>query len=103
MQVLLCALVTMQKKYMKSYYMKKDLFDSIFEEFKESTRAQAGMDPLTENYLTEEMDHEILKQRDAHFAGDFKVMHQYYQQDGLRQHPDIDLERIEYLAQIEAE
>jgi hypothetical protein len=80
-----------------------DLFLSIFEELKQKyTASNEEKVSLSEHYLTEEIDHEILKQRDAHFAGDFKVMHDYYREERLRQHPDIELERIEYLAHVEA-
>lgn len=82
----------------------KDLFSSIFENLREESLDGEDEDSfLSENYLTEEIDHEILKHRDAHFAGDFKVMHDYYQEERMQQHPEIELERIEYLAQVEAE
>lgn len=51
--------------------------------------------------LTDEIDHQILMHRDAHFGGDFKVMLTYYQDEGLGVNPEFELERIGYLAQIE--
>lgn len=55
-----------------------------------------------ENFeLTDEMDHEILMHRDAHFAGDFKVMLQYYDENGVGTNPDFDVERITYLQDVE--
>lgn len=82
---------------------KKDFFLSVFEEFKRESQQKEEDLSLSESYLTEEIDHEILQHRDAHFAGDFKVMHDYYQEEHMRQHPEITLERIAYLAKIEAE
>lgn len=51
--------------------------------------------------LTDEIDHEVLMHRDAHFGGDFNVMLAYYQEDSIGVHPDIELERIAYLAEVE--
>jgi hypothetical protein len=53
--------------------------------------------------LTDELDHEILMHRDAHFGGDFQVMLDYYAEDRIGVFPDFDLERIQYLAHVEAE
>lgn len=53
--------------------------------------------------FTEEVDHLILMHRDAHFGGDFNVMIKYYQDEGIGVHPELELERILYLAQIEKE
>ncbi|MFZ0565952.1 MAG: HEAT repeat domain-containing protein [Chlamydiales bacterium] len=54
-----------------------------------------------DEFLTDEIDHEILMHRDAHFGGDFKVMLSYYQEEKLGVHPSIELNRIAYLAQVE--
>lgn len=52
--------------------------------------------------LTDEIDHQILMHRDAHFGGDFGVMLAYYQDENhIGIHPDFELERIHYLAQVE--
>ncbi len=51
--------------------------------------------------LTDEIDHEILMHRDAHFGGDFNVMLQYYEEDGIGVNPDFDFERIVYLKEVE--
>lgn len=56
-----------------------------------------------EDYLTDEMDHEILMHRDAHFGGDFTAMLDYYLEDKVGANPDLDIERIKYLAQVEEE
>lgn len=58
-------------------------------------------DEENEFFLSEELDHEILMHRDAHFGGDFDVMLNYYSQDKVGVNPDFDLTRIEYLAEIE--
>ncbi len=62
-------------------------------------------DEFEEGYdLTDEIDHAILMQRDAHFGGDFQVMLDYYQKDeGLGINPDFELDRIIYLQQVERE
>ncbi len=51
--------------------------------------------------LTDELDHQVLMHRDAHFGGDFKVMLTYYQEDHLGVYPEFDLDRIAYLAEVE--
>lgn len=51
--------------------------------------------------LTDELDHEILMHRDAHFGGDFKVMLDYYLTSGIGVNPDFEIERIKYLAEVE--
>jgi hypothetical protein len=52
--------------------------------------------------LTDEIDHQILMHRDAHFGGDFEVMLRYYaNEENIGLHPDFDIERISYLAEIE--
>lgn len=56
----------------------------------------------TENLeFTDELDHEILMHRDAHFGGDFDVMLRYYEEEGMGADPDFDLERIDYLKGVE--
>lgn len=58
----------------------------------------------TSSSLTDEIDHQILMHRDAHFGGDFGVMLAYYSQDEhIGINPDFDVERILYLAEIEKE
>lgn len=54
-----------------------------------------------ESLLTDELDHEILMHRDAHFGGSFEVMLDYYSQERVGVNPDFDLDRIEYLEAIE--
>lgn len=56
-----------------------------------------------EEFLTDELDHEILMHRDAHFGGSFDVMQDYYESGKVGTHPDFELDRIEYLAGIEKE
>ncbi len=57
-----------------------------------------------ESLFTDEIDHQILMQRDAHFGGDFEIMHRYYENEAsFGVHPDIDIERISYLAEVEKE
>lgn len=56
-----------------------------------------------ESFLTDEMDHAILLHRDIHFGGSFKVMLDYYLQEGIGVNPDFDIERIKYLAEVETE
>ncbi|MFN0065772.1 MAG: hypothetical protein ACKVOH_06015 [Chlamydiales bacterium] len=51
--------------------------------------------------LTDEMDHEILMHRDAHFGGDFDVMLLYYNSGGVGVDPDFDIGRITYLKEVE--
>lgn len=53
--------------------------------------------------MSDELDHEILMHRDAHFGGDFKTMIDYYSQEGIGVLPEITLERLEYLDQCEQE
>ncbi len=53
--------------------------------------------------FTDELDHEIVMHREAHFGGDFGVMFDYYMEDGIGVNPHFEIERIEYLAQIEKE
>lgn len=55
-----------------------------------------------ENFLNDEIDCKILKIRDAHFASDLSIMHTFYKRDDFRLDPEITLERIAYLAEIEA-
>ena len=54
-----------------------------------------------ESLLTDELDHEILMHRDAHFGGSFEVMLDYYNQERVGVNPDFDLDRIEYLDAVE--
>lgn len=47
------------------------------------------------------IDIEILMHRDAHFAGNFGVMLEYYEEDGVGVMPDFSIERIKNLLKIE--
>ena len=51
--------------------------------------------------LTDELDHQILMHRDAHFGGDFSVMIAYYEQDSIGVQSEFDFDRIMSLAEIE--
>jgi len=51
--------------------------------------------------LSDELDHEILMHRDAHFGGLFPLMIDYYSRDGKGVNPDFSLERIQFLAEEE--
>lgn len=93
-----------------SNHKKKKSYLSIFEEvskqknghaYQKFDNEQADYPEEEGSSLTDELDHEVLMHRDAHFGGDFKVMFEYYEQEGIGTHPDIDLERIAYLAEIE--
>ncbi len=54
--------------------------------------------------LSDEVDHEILMHRDAHFGGDFGVMLNYYHnEENIGIHPELEIDRIEYLASVEKE
>ncbi len=53
--------------------------------------------------FTDEIDHQILMHRDAHFGRNFQVMLDYYEGDHLGVQPEIDLERIGYLLELEQE
>lgn len=46
-------------------------------------------------------DHSILLHRDAHFAGSFEAMLDYYQEERKGVQQDFDIERISQLAEIE--
>lgn len=62
-----------------------------------------GYDESEENFLTDELDHEILMHREVHFGGSFDEMLNYYEEERLGAHPDFELDRIEYLAAVEKE
>ena len=51
--------------------------------------------------LADIIDTVILLHREAHFGGNFDFMLEYYQREGRGVHPEIDYERIEYLAESE--
>ncbi|MEZ5315294.1 MAG: hypothetical protein R3E91_03670 [Chlamydiales bacterium] len=59
--------------------------------------------PLEEIYtLTDELDHQILMHRDAHFGGHFDIMISYYdQKDHIGIYPEFESKRILYLKEIE--
>lgn len=55
-----------------------------------------------ENYpIADNIDNEILMQRDAHFGGKFSFMIDYYNQEGKGSLPEISLDRILFLAHLE--
>lgn len=59
-------------------------------------------DPLNlQHPLLDAIDLEILMHRNVHFGGNFSVMIEYYQQEGVGVMPDFSLERIEDLASAE--
>lgn len=86
---------------------KRKTFLSILEEFShkkvepEEEPLQVGDNSDLPFDFTEELDHQILMHRDAHFGGDFGVMLQYYEDEGVGCHPEFDLDRIAYLAQVQ--
>lgn len=97
---------------------KKKDFDSIFREFSREAEKEKNGHPYPGIYdeeepyeedleeeedisLTDELDHEILMHRDAHFGGDFKTMLDYYLSDHIGVNPDFEIERIQYLAEVE--
>lgn len=51
--------------------------------------------------LSDEMDHEILMHRNAHFGGSFSAMIDYYEKDGKGSDPEIELHRIYQLMHLE--
>lgn len=51
--------------------------------------------------IQDNIDSEILMQRDAHFGGKFSFMIDYYNQEGKGAMPEIPLERILFLAHLE--
>ncbi|MCH9608567.1 MAG: hypothetical protein S4CHLAM45_11450 [Chlamydiales bacterium] len=85
--------------------MKKKTFQSIFEEVNGTPLEFSQAEEEGETFgLTDEMDHAILMQRDAHFGGDFALMLDYYQDENhIGIDPSFDLERIQYLYEVERE
>ena len=53
--------------------------------------------------LLDEIDLEILMHRDAHFGGNFGIMIEYYENEGVGAMPDFELDRIEELQSIQEE
>jgi hypothetical protein len=53
--------------------------------------------------LLDEIDLEILMHRDAHFGGNFGIMIEYYENEGVGSLPDFDVERIIELQAIQEE
>lgn len=51
--------------------------------------------------LVDALDNEIIMHRDSHFGGNFSIMLQYYENDGVGVNPDLDLSRIKALAKLE--
>lgn len=51
--------------------------------------------------MFDELDHEILMHRDAHFGGSFSLMHEYYAKEGKGVRPEISLKEIEELQNLE--
>ena len=84
--------------------MSKKPFLSIFKEISENQSPPEPSATLDEDsFLTDELDHQILMHREAHFGGDFGIMLAYYQEEKVGVQPDFELERIAYLAQVEQE
>lgn len=55
-----------------------------------------------ENFpIADSVDQEILMYRDAHFAGKFETMLNYYQKGGKGVNPDFSIEKIDRLATLE--
>jgi hypothetical protein len=77
--------------------------DIDFEEDEDFDASYDPEDEMPEGSLSEAFDHEILMLRDAHFSGDFDVMLDYYRKNGVGVSPDIEIDRIEYLASVEKE
>lgn len=60
------------------------------------------MDEGTDHFpVADQIDHEILMHRDAHFGGLFSVMLDYYREEKKGVQPDFSIERIERLEQLE--
>ncbi len=59
------------------------------------------MDDLSFLPLLDNLDHEILMHRDAHFSGSFTLMIDYYQKEGKGAHPDITIKRLKELERLE--
>lgn len=51
--------------------------------------------------LSNALDNIILMHRDAHFSGNFDLMLEYYSRGGKGIHPDLDIDRIIYLKDLE--
>lgn len=51
--------------------------------------------------IEDELDHLILMHRDVHFGGSFAIMRDFYKEEHRGCLQDIDLDRIEYLMQME--
>lgn len=51
--------------------------------------------------LIDEIDHEILMHRDAHFGGLFSIMIDYYKDGGKGSQPEFELKRIKELEELE--
>jgi len=51
--------------------------------------------------LLDAVDLDILMHKDAHFGGNFSIMIEYYEGDGIGSMPDFELDRIKELDQIE--
>lgn len=58
------------------------------------------MDP-PQTPLIDAIDMEILMHRDAHFGGNFEVMIEYYEQQGVGVMPDFELQEIKRLQSLE--
>lgn len=54
-------------------------------------------------HLIDTIDMEILMHLDAHFAGNFESMLEYYEQDGVGVMPDFEIKEIKRLQNLEAE
>lgn len=89
---------------------KRKSFLSILEESNnlngyhpEEEREEEAYEESDDLPLSDDLDHLILMHREAHFGGDFATMIAYYEEDHLGIQPDFDLDRLDYLAQVEEE
>jgi HEAT repeat protein len=55
----------------------------------------------SEAQVVDAIDMEIIMHRDAHFGGNFDMMLEYYQQDGVGIMPDFEVEEIKKLQNLE--
>jgi hypothetical protein len=82
----------------------KDLLDKINDELEEDFEEESketldlGDDALP---LSDQTANEILMHRDSHFGGKFQFMREYYLEEGIGAHPDIEIEDIDELAEFE--
>jgi HEAT repeat protein len=53
--------------------------------------------------MADELDHQILMHRDAHFGGSFPFMIEYYLKEGKGVLEEVEVDKIEYLQSVEAQ